>query len=287
MSDRVLVTGATGKVGTELLRLLRGRGVEVKAATRRPERAPDDLGSDVEFVELDYNATETWDAAVQGAERIFLVAPPFDPRADERLVSFLDWAVQSGCRHMVLLSAMGAEREDRMALGRVEQRIQRTGVPWTFLRPNIYMQNFARGFLSRAIREQSVFRLPAGAAAVSFIDARDVAAAGAMALEGERHFGAAYTLTGARALTHEKAAAIIAAVLGRDVAYLPSGPDELRALLERRGWPAAQADTFLALFGAIREGERAPVTDDARRILGREPTDFETFARDYVTAWRT
>ena len=238
------------------------------------------------MVELDYDATETWDAAVQWADRVFLVPPPFDPRSDERLVPFLDWAVQSGSRHLVLLSAMGIEAREQLALRRIEQRIERTGVAWTFLRPNIYMQNFARGFLARSIREEGVFRLPAEHAHVSFVDGRDVAAVAAAVLGDDTHFGRAYTLTGPDPLTHHDAAEILAGVAGRPVRYEPVTSDEMTRALLADGWPGEQADTFASLLGAIREGRRSAVTDDVSAVLGSQPTAFREFAEDHVDAWR-
>ena len=120
MPEKILVTGATGKLGSELIRLLLETDAEVKAGTRNPERAGTRFADDVEVVRLDYDVTETWDAAVQWADRVFLVPPPFDPDSDERLVPFIDWAVQSGTRHIVLVSAMGAEARDQLALRGVE-----------------------------------------------------------------------------------------------------------------------------------------------------------------------
>jgi uncharacterized protein YbjT (DUF2867 family) len=286
MAEKILVTGATGKVGGALVGQLLDAGVDVKAGTRNPREASDLLRGAAEVVELDYDATETWDAAVQWADRVFLVPPPFDPRGDERLVPFLDWAVQSGSRHVVLLSAMGAEAREQMALRRIEQRIERTGVGWTFLRPNIYMQNFARGFLARQIRDEGVFRLPADGAAVSFVDGRDVAAVAATVLSGEAHFGEAYTLTGPEALDHHEAAGILADAAGRPVGYEPVAEDEMRAALLDAGWPADQAETFSSLLAAIREGQRSSVTDHVERLLGRPPTLFRRFARDHADAWR-
>jgi uncharacterized protein YbjT (DUF2867 family) len=286
MAEKILVTGATGKVGSELIRQLVDAGVEVKAGTRNPRDATDWLNGAAEVVELDYDATETWDAAVQWADRVFLVPPPFDPRGDERLVPFLDWAVQSGSRHLVLLSAMGAEAREQMALRRIEHRIERTGVNWTFLRPNIYMQNFARGFVARQIREEGEFRLPAGGAAVSFVDGRDVAAVAVAVLHGDDHFGRAYTLTGPEALTHGDAANAIAEVAGRPVAYRPIDEDSMRDALLEAGWPADQADTFSRLLFDIREGNRAAVTGDIQAVLGRQALPFARFAADHVDAWR-
>jgi uncharacterized protein YbjT (DUF2867 family) len=286
MAEKILVTGATGKVGGELVRRLLGAGVEVKAGTRHPRDAADLLRGSAEVVELDYDATETWDAAVQWADRVFLVPPPFDPRGDERLVPFLDWAVQSGSRHVVLLSAMGAEAREQMALRRIEQRIERTGVAWTFLRPNIYMQNFARGFLARQIREEGMFWLPADGAAVSFVDGRDVAAVAATVLTSEEHFGEAYTLTGPEAVDHGEAARIIGEAAGRKVRYLTVGEDEMRRALLDAGWQDEQAETFSRLLAAIREGQRSAVSEDAATLLGREPGSFRDFAREYADAWR-
>lgn len=286
MAEKILVTGATGKVGSALVRRLLEAGVEVKAGTRNPREAIDLLRGAAEVVELDYDATETWDAAVQWADRVFLVPPPFDPQADDRLVPFLDWAVQSGSRHVVLLSAMGAEAREQMALRRIEQRIERTGVAWTFLRSNIYMQNFARGFLARQIREDGVFGLPAGDAAVSFVDGRDVADVGATVLTGDDHFGHAYTLTGPEALDHHQAALLIAEAAGRPVRYGPVTEDDMRAALLDAGWAPDQAETFSRLLAAIREGQRSAVTEDSERLLGRAPTSFRRFARDHADAWR-
>jgi uncharacterized protein YbjT (DUF2867 family) len=285
MPEKILVTGATGNVGRELVRQLVDRGVEVKAATRRPGEVAAALAIDVEVVELDYDVTETWDAAVQWADRVVLVPPPFDPQSDERLVPFLDWAVQSGSRHLVFLSAMGADVREQMTLRRVEQRIERTGVAWTFLRPNIYMQNFARRFIAGQIREEGEFRLSAGDAAVSFVDSRDVAEVAAIVLQDDAHFGQAYTLTGPEALGHDDAARIIADVADRPVRYRAVDEAEMRESVLEAGWAPDQADVFALLLATIRAGERAAVTDHVQRLLGRPPRSFVDFARDHAGVW--
>lgn len=286
MADKILVTGATGKLGGELIRLLLETDAEVKAGTRNPERAEARFADRVEVVHLDYDVTETWDHAVQWADRVFLVPPPFDPDSDERLVPFIDWTVQSGTRHIVLVSAMGAEAREQLALRGVERRLADTGVGWTFLRPNIYMQNFARGFVASSIREDGRFRLSAGEGRVSFVDARDVAEIGRAVLTGEDSFGTAYTLTGPGALSHDEVAAAIGRAAGRDVRYESIADDAMREQLTQDDWAPEQAETFTALLGAIRAGERAAVSDDTRSLLGREPTSFETFARDNAGAWQ-
>ncbi len=287
MAEKILVTGATGKVGRELVRLLLEDGLEVKAGTRSPTLAADLFGPGAEVVELDYDVTATWDEAVQWADRVFLVPPPFDPHGDDRLVPFLDWAVQSGARHLVLLSAMAIEARQRLALRRIEQRVEATGVDWTFLRPNIYMQNFSRGFVARSIRDHGVIRLPVGDAPVSFVDSRDVAAVAARVLQEENgHFGRAYTLTGPEAMDHDEVAQRVSRAAGRDVRYEHIPEDEMRGFLADAGWSAPQAETFAALMAAIREGRRSDVTGDVEQVTGAAPTSFERFASEHADAWR-
>ncbi|HUF13844.1 MAG TPA: SDR family oxidoreductase [Longimicrobiales bacterium] len=286
MPEKILVTGATGKLGGELIRRLLKRGVEVKAGTRSPERCAKLFADAVEVVHLDYDVTESWDAAVQWADRLFLVPPPFDPDADERLVPFIDWIVQSGSRHVVLVSAMGAEVREQLALHRVERHIIDTGVAWTLLRPNIYMQNFARGFVAASIRSSGVFRLSAGDGRVSFVDVRDVAEIASIVLGRDDDFGAAYMLTGPAALSHDEVAAAIAAAAGKPVRYEQIDDERMRGLLLADDWSAQQAATFVGLLEAIRGGERAAVSEETRALLGRAPTSFDTFARDHAEGWR-
>jgi uncharacterized protein YbjT (DUF2867 family) len=181
---------------------------------------------------------------------------------------------------------MGAEARDRLSLHRIERRLTSTGVAWTILRPNIYMQNFARGFVARGIRESGTFRLSAGDGRVSFVDVRDVAEIAAHVLSREDDFDKAYTLSGPSALSHAQVAQAIAAVTKKPVRYEPVDEKVMYGQLQEAGWSAAQADTFVALLRAIREGERATVTDDATRLLGRPATSFDVFARDHVSAWK-
>lgn len=284
MTDKILVTGATGIVGRALVQRLLAEGLEVKAGTRSPGLA-DYLFGGAEVVELDYDVTATWDAAVQWADRVFLVPPPFDSRADERLVPFLDWAVQSGARQLVLLSAMAVDAREPLALSRVEERVKRTGVEFTFLRPNIYMQNFARGFVARAIRQKGVFRLPVGGARVSFVDGRDVAAVAARVLAEPGHDGRTYTLTGPDSLTADQVADVLGEVTGRTIRYEAISEATLRDILAGDHWAAGQADSFVTLMDVVREGHREDVTPLVEELTGEPPIRFRSFAEEHADVW--
>ncbi len=285
MNENILVAGATGKVGRELVRRLRERDVGVRAGTRSPDRARETFAEDVEVVELDYHRADTYDAAVQWSDRLFVVPAPFDPHHTETLIPFLDWAVQSGSRHVVLLSAMSAERVDDLHLRRVERHVQETGVKWTFLRPNWLMQNFSQGYVLEGIRSEGSFALPAGRGRVSFVDARDVAAVAAEVLTTSDHFGRTYTLTGPEALDHYEAAGILSEAAGRPVEYREVDDDVMGTILRERGRTEEEAETILRVYGSMRDGWRIEATDTIDEVLGRPPTSFREFAVEHADVW--
>lgn len=285
MSENILVTGATGKVGRELVPRLLEAGAGVTAGTRSPDEGRRLFGEDAEVVELDYEHAETWDQAVHWADRVFLVPAPFDPRAYETLVPFLDWAVQSSTRHLVLLTAMTVDRVDELALRKVEEHVAGTGIRHTFLRPNWLMQNFSEGYVRECILRDGAFALPAGAGKVSFVDVRDVADVAATVLTSEAWDGRSAVLTGPEALDHAEAAAVLSEVAGRAVEYLPVEDEVMRTILRERGRPDDEAGVILRAYGSMRDGLRSAVTDDVEEILGRPARSFRAFAREHADAW--
>ena len=285
MSENILVTGATGKVSRELFPRLLDAGAGVIAATRHPERARELFPDDAEVVELDYQRTDTWDQAVHWADRVFLAPAPFDPRAYETLVPFLDWAVQSSTRHLVLLTAMTVERVDELALRKVEEHLAETGIDHTFLRPNWLMQNFSEGYVQECVVRDGAISLSGGDGKVSFVDVRDVADVAARVLTSEEWIGRSPVLTGPEALDHAEAAAVNSEDSGRDVEYHPVDDEVMRTILRERGRSDDEIRVILDLYASMRDGWRAGVTDDVESILGRPPTTFRQFARDQAEAW--
>lgn len=285
MSERILVTGATGTVGSELVRLLVAAGSDIRAATRNPERAKSLFGSDVDVVELDYRRTSTFDAAVEWADRLFMQAPPFDPDAHETLVPLLDWAVQAGTGQVVMMTAMGVEVRDDMPIRRLEKHVESLGVSFTLLRPNFHMQHFAGGFLGERIRRTGAFSMPVGDARVSLVDGRDVAEVAAACLTSNEHDGKAFTLTGPESLTHQEIAETISGVIGGPVAFESVSDEEMLTRLISTGWRPEIAGVVIALYQSVRGGVRAPVTEDVAQVLGRAPTAFSDFAARNTESW--
>jgi uncharacterized protein YbjT (DUF2867 family) len=284
MSERILVTGATGKLGRELVRQLIARGEVVRAATRFPTRARQLFGAGLEVVEMDYEATETYDAAVQWVDRLFLMPPPFDPHAYQTIVPFLDWAVAAGVGKVVLLSAMGAETMPDLALRKIERHIESLRLAATIIRPNLYHQNFLMDWVLNSLHERGAFRLCVADGRVSFVDVRDVAWVAAAALTSD--LPGAFTLTGPAALSLQEVASLLSQAAGHAIRYEPVTPDQMRDVLRAVHWSEPTVESAIGLLLSVAEGRREPVRGDLGRILHRPPIPFEQFARENARVWR-
>ena len=276
----ILVTGASGTVGSEVVKALGGRSARVRAGYRtRPQNIP----AGMESVALDYDRPETIRPALQGVDTLFLLSNTVDP---ERKV--VDEAKRAGVKRIVKLSVIGAA-EEGFTFARwhraVEKYIEASGLGWTFLRPNGFMQNVVT-YMGETIRSQSAIYSPAGNAAASHIDARDVGAVGARVLTDKGHEGKAYELTGPAALTYGQIAEILSRVLGRTIGYVPISPEQYRQAAVAAGTPEGYANALVDLNRYYLEGKASVVTPAVRQLTGRDPIPFEQFARDYADKLR-
>ena len=276
----ILVTGASGTVGSEVVKALGGRSARVRAGYRtRPQNVP----AGVESVKLDYERPETIRPALQGVDTLFLLSNTVDP---ERKV--VDEAKRAGVKRIVKLSVIGAA-EEGFTFARwhraVEKYIEASGLGWTFLRPNGFMQNVVT-YMGETIRSQSAIYSPAGNAAASHVDARDVGAVGARVLTDKGHEGKAYELTGPAALTYGQIAEILSRVLGRTIGYVPISPEQYRQAAVAAGTPEGYANALVDLNRYYLEGKASVVTPAVRQLTGRDPIPFEQFARDYADKLR-
>ncbi len=278
-----LVTGASGTVGKAVAAALLKRGLPRRLALRG-DRTPEGLeGSG--HVSFDFNDAATFQPALAGVSGLFLLRPPAMARP-AAFQPFLEAARAAGVGHVVFLSVRGAERNPLLPHHGIEKLVAASGIPWTHLRPNDFMQNFATVHAAD-IRRRSEIRAPGGEGRASWVDVRDVGEAAAAILAAPaQHAGRGYTLTGPEALTLEDAAAILSAVLGRRIANRNPG---LAAFLWGR-WRRGEALPLSLVMGTVytvqRLGLAAQISPDLPRLIGRGATRFESFARDNADIWR-
>ena len=283
MMTKVLVTGATGNVGSRVVRELRERGVPVRAFVRDPNKAAAMLGDGVELAVGDFSDAASVRRAVEGVEGVFLACAN-DPRQVEYETGVIDAAAAAGVRRIVKLSALGAEVGSPIAFwdwhGRIEERLRASGVPFVMLRPAFNMTNLLGS--AEGVRHADSLFAPADGAKVAMIDPGDVAAAAAVVLAEDGHEGQTHVLTGPEAIAFERVAEELSAATGRHVRFVAVPDDAARQALVGTGMPKFVAGQIVAVFGVLRQGAQDLTTDDVRDLTGREPRSFAGFARDHA-----
>jgi len=283
----ILVTGATGTIGSALIQELAERNVPFRVLVRSSSRAQSlPRLPRMEVVIGDFDDAESIRRALEGMERAFLVTNSTE-RAETQQRSFVDAAQRAGVRHIVKLSQWAADPHSPVRFLRyhaaVEQHIRESGIAYTFLRPNLFMQ----GFLSfrDTIATQGRFFAPIGNARVSAVDIRDIAMVAATALVDNGHQGKIYGLTGPEALTHQDMADKLADAAHRPVEFVDIPPQAMRETLLAIGFPEWQADGVVEDYAHYGRGEAAGVTTGVYDATGKQPRSFDIFAHDYALAF--
>ena len=276
----ILVTGAGGTVGSEVVNQLQPTGAQFRAAYHSQSKADAARAKGIDAVLIDYDKPETLDAALQGIDKLFLLSSS-NPSQELKAI---DAAKRAGVKHIVKLSVIGAEEEAfSFAKGHraAEKAIEASGIAWTFLRPNGFMDNM-HNYMGDTIRKQNAFYSSTGEAKIAHIDVRDIAAVAVKALTEPGHEGKSYTLTGPEAVTYGEIASKISAATGRTINYVNVSDADIKSGMTGSGAPEAYADAFLDLLRWYRTGDAARVSNEVKRITGRDPIAFEQYARDHA-----
>ncbi len=268
----ILVTGATGHVGRNVVSRLHAAGVPVRALTRNPEHA--DFPEAVEVVRGDLTQPESLPAALDGVDRAYLF-----PVSGEATQGFLDIAAKCELRRVVVLSSLATTWPDS-AIGAhhlaVESAVESSGREWTHVRPGAFAVNSLRLWRD-SIRAEGVVRAPYGDAALSPIHEDDIAAVAVTALLEDGHAGARYSLTGPESLTQREQVAAIASVLGKEIRFEEVTPEQA----EERGIPALRRD---ALAGSV--GRPAEVLPTVEEVTGRPARTFARWVADHTADFK-
>lgn len=296
----ILVTGATGTVGSEVVKQLASisssSGQNIRAAVHSRNKVDklkqfDNKG--VEIVDLDYTNPETVADALTKVDKLFIQTLPV-PNVTDISYNLVKETIKNGVKYIVKLSAMGADSEPRSTIlrlhGKEEKIIEESGIPYTFLRPPAFIQNFVTQF-GYTIRTQNAFYLPAGDGKVSFVDVRDIAAIAARILTNnnagsQQHENKAYDITGDKALSYSQAAEILSDEVGKKISYIDIAEEDARKGMKQMGMEGWFIDVLLELFRIIRTGYGSQTTTAVEDIMGRKPISFAQFAKDYAEVFR-
>jgi len=280
----VLITGATGNVGTELIKLLSAKGVSFRALARSAENAKALAAyKNAEIITGDLSDQSVVARALDGIERAFLLTNSTE-QAEALQTSFVHAAKQAGVQHMVKLSQFAANINSPVRFLRyhaaVEQKIVQSGMTYTFLRPNLFMQGLL-GFRD-PIAKQGKFFASIGDAQISMVDVRDIAAVTAASLINETAENNIYDITGPEALTHQQMAGHFSTILKRTVQFINVSADEMYHAVLSAGFPVWQAEGLIEDYAHYARGEASAISTAVQDVTQKAPWHFKQFVNDYA-----
>lgn len=277
MTNKTLIIGASGNVGSEIGKILKEKGQKVALATSK------EIKSD-EQVHLNLISGEGLEKAFEGVDRAFLLAPPGYTNQDEILKPVIDLAKKNKLKKVVLMTAMGADANPDAPMRKAEIELEKSGLNYNIIRPNWFMQNFNTFWIQGILSQQKIF-LPVGKAKGSFIDTRDIAAVAAELLFNDNFSNKAFNLTGKDVLDHDQVASIISNVTDKNISYQEISPEAMREGLLLAGLPADYTEFLLMILEFFKLGYSEQTTNSVKEITGKEPISFIQYAEDYKSSW--
>jgi uncharacterized protein YbjT (DUF2867 family) len=284
----ILVTGATGLNGSELIRRLSARGVPVRALVRAPAKAAALAAlPKVEIVEGDMARPQTLAAALRGVDRAMLISSSVEAMLEVQS-NFIDAAKSAGVKHVVKLSGIMPELDSPFRFarmhGEIERRLEASGLAFTHLRAGEFMPSYFRQVPS--ILAKGALFLPMEHARIASIDVGDIAEVAADVLTKDGHEGKIYPLTGPEALTMAEVAERLSAATGKRITYINVAPEDARKAQLAAGVPPYTADALAELFAERRKGKEANVSPVIATVFGRRATRFDEFAVRHAAIFR-
>ncbi len=279
----ILVTGATGQIGKELIPQLQAAGQSVRVLARDKKKVTH-LDPCIERAVGDLNDLESIVSAMRGVQRVFLVT--FEAQQD---INVIEAVRRTGLQHIVKLSTLEA-KDHRIKVGNWhyerEELIRASGLAWTFLRPGMFMSNTIEWWAESIKGQGSVFFPGGKRGKVAPIDPRDVASVATLALTQPGHTGQAYELTSAELFTMGEMVQVISQVLGKPIQYVDIPPLGAKLFMLKTGMDKTLVNTLMEMLASLRKNEGAIVTDTVQRLTGFPPRLFESWCREHINAFR-
>jgi len=283
MKSKILVTGATGTIGSFVCQQLKEINADFIAMVRSEEKAKPLNEKGVKTVIGDFSDTDSLENTLAGIDNVFLlsVTSPESPKLQGNLVRI---AKEKGVKHIVKVSALGTSLESKFDIGRyhamTEKDIRDSGIAYTFLQPHSFMQNLI--FDSTTIKEQSSIFAPMADGKIGMVDARDIAAVAVKALTEEGHEGKTYILTGPKAISYYDIASTLSTTLGKEVKYVPVSSEVTHQGMLDSGMPEWLADDLTGLNQVFAAGKASDLSPDVENVTGRKPHSVEKFINDFA-----
>jgi uncharacterized protein YbjT (DUF2867 family) len=288
MSYSVLVTGATGNVGTEVVSALQAS--HPKTTIRIASRNAEEIHSreaGPESVYLDFQKPESFPSAVSGCRSVFLLRPPAISNTGDTLNRFINTARERDVQRIVFLSVAGAADNKMVPHHAVEQQLRGGPNDWTILRAGFFAQNLASAYRDDIMKDNRLY-VPAGDGKVAFVDLRDVGKVAAQALTAlSDHAGKTYTLTGPLSYTFSEVARILSRNTGRDIEYKPASiPGYMYHLLRRKKLGFMHSIIQTILHAGLRFGQAEEVDPTLGQLLNNPPNTVESYIQDHASIWK-
>jgi uncharacterized protein YbjT (DUF2867 family) len=286
----ILITGATGKIGKELIPDLMARSGAFKVMARSKEAVKDFETRGIKAVQGDFDRPETYAGALANVQTVFLLNAP---RPDSLIVErkFLAACKSKGVHHVVRVSAMGANPWCSSALlrnhGRCEAELEDSGLFWTILRPTIFMQNLVP-YMGPTIAKESTLYAPAAEASMPWVDTRDIAAVAATVLTSKGHENLVYEITGPESLTYAQVAERLSQQLGRQITYVNVPDGAAHQAMVGMGMTPWLAEGMITLYHLFKSnGPTAQVLETVERLTGHTPRTLKAYLKENEAAFKS
>lgn len=283
---KILITGASGNVGRYVAEYSIKNGQQIIVAGTHTETLSRMFGGQAKVVRFDFTNPATFEEALEGADRAFIMRPPHLGKPQD-LQPFIEcMKARGGMKLVSFLSLIGVENNPVPPHHKIEKYIERTGLPYCHIRPGFFMQNIS-GVHAFEIKYFDRIVVPVKNALTSFIDAEDIGEITAKVLsEPERHQNKGYAITGAEAIDYNQAADILSEELGRIITYTNPSPSLAKKYwINIRGLDKEYSTVMGMLYMMTRMGTAEKVTSVYEEIMGKRPGTFRQFVRKNLAAW--